>query len=318
MLRVVFTDTAGREHLFFRPLSMTIRMDENVPADDFSGVFAYSGVGELAGVCIYDDEKKVFAGIVDEQESILSPDGRVLRVCARSLAAHLLDNEAMPQSYDHPSASLIYERHIKPYGIAWQDSDDATFFGELAVTKGMSQWTVLKSFCSACYSSSPRVTADGKLRMKGAGSEQTVIFSDGAGGIAYTELRECRKRCEEISRVNIKVSDDAGYRYLLDNSGAISRGIRRERYLNAVLEKTPMTCADAMLANAAAASYEVRLVCPDRLLYSVGCGARVINRTTGVLDDLYISAVSYRMDADGEKTTLLLRRRNNGCGYQDI
>ena len=318
MLRFVFTDTAGKEHRFSDPLSLTLRMDEDVPADDCYAVFAYREVGELTNIKIYYDNRLVFVGVVDEQEHYVSEKGRFLKISARSLAAHLLDNEAAPQCYDHPSASLIYERHVRPYGIAWSGGDDATYYGEQQVCKGMSQWAALKNFCNLCFSASPRVTADGVLMMKGFLKSDAVLFSDEGGGIAYTQLSETIKRCEELSRVNIKVAEDGGYRYQMDNTDAISRGIRRERYLNAVLSATPMTCADAMLHNGAAAAYGITLKCPGFHADKAGFGAVVKNRTIGIVDDLYISGVSYRLDQNGGISTLRLKRRNNRCGYQDM
>lgn len=318
MLRFVLTDTDGAERILSRPLSVSIRMDEEVPADDLYAVFRYIEVGELTRISVYDDDRLLFSGIVDEQERLFSDSGRYLRISARSLAAYLLDNEAMPQCYDHPSASMIYERHVMPYGIKWADSDDATYFGEQMITKGMSRWAVLRNFCTSCYSSTPRISADGTLWMKGNTADTTVIFSDEEDGIGYLELRESRKRCEEISRVNIKVSDTEGYRFMMDNADAIDRGIRRERYLNAALTSTPMTCADMMIAGGDAASYSVTLKCAGNLLGSMGQYAVVKDRLLGTLDDLYVSALSYRLTAQGDTTTVKLKRRKNKCGYQDM
>lgn len=318
MLRFVFTDAKKCERILDGPLSLTIRMDEDVPADDLYAVFPYTEVGESARIVVYDGKTPVFVGVVDEQEHIFSEKGRFLRISARSLAAHLLDNEAEPQTYNHPTASLIFERHVKPYGIMREEQDDAIFFGEQIITKGMSQWSALKNFCNACYSSTPRVTADGKLLMKREINPQTVVFSDSGGGIAYSELIESRKRCEEISRVNVKISDEEGYRFRIDNSDAVARGIVRERYLNAVLSATPMTCADSMISKGAADAYGVTLRCSGRLTDCMGKNAVVISRQLKTPEDLYISSVGYRLGADGDSTTLRLKRRKNGCGSHDI
>ena len=154
--------------------------------------------------------------------------------------------------------------------------------------------------------------------MKGSPDTKPLLFSDDGGGIAYTQLSELKKRCEEISRVNVKVADGDGYRCQMDNPDAIRRGICRERYLNAVLESTPMTCADAMLQNSSAASYGIRLKCPGCHADKMGYAASVKNRLLGTLDGLYICGVSYRLDANGGTSTLRLKRRNNGCGFQDM
>lgn len=316
-MRFLLTDVEGITQTLTRPLSLTIRMDEDIPADDCYVVFAYEATGELKDIRIMDDDGLVFVGVVDEQEHFINEKGRFLKISARSLAARLLDNEAAPGCYNHPSAKLIYERHVAPFGIDRTEDDDAVYYGEQQINKGMSHWTALKNFCVACYSAIPRISADGVLWMKGAAQTGSVCFSDEGDGIAYTEISEKRKRCEEISRVNIKVNDE-GYLYQMDNTDAIRRGIRRERYLNAVLASTPMTCADTMIQNGANASYAVSLKCPGMLTARMGCAAVVKNRLLGNIDGLYVSSVSYHMDHNGGTSTIRLKRRNNGCGYQDM
>ena len=311
MLSFVVTDTDGSRRLLSRPLSLTIRMDEEIPADDLSAVFAYTDVGELTSLSVYDEDKLIFTGVVDEQEHVFSESGGSLRVYARSLAAHLLDNEAEPCCYDHPSASLIYERYVKPYGIRWENEDDATYFGEQQIAKGTSCWAVLKSFCKACYSSTPRITADGVLRMKNVCDPKEVCFSDSGDGISYTALTESLKRCEEISAVNVKLTEDSGYGYRVTNDDAVRRGIRRERYLNAALTATPLTCVDTMLENGERAAYGIRLKCPGLLTGIMSCRATVKNKLLGETDGLFVSSLTCRLTPDGETTTLQLKRRKN-------
>lgn len=318
MLSFELTDTQGKTHLLTRPLKLSIRMDEDVPADDCCAVFAYEDVGETVDVRVLDGDRVIFVGVADEQEHIFGEQGRFLKISARSLAARLLDNEAMPECYDHPSAALIFERHVQRYGIVRGENDDAVYYGEQQVNKGMSQWAVLKNFCTACYSSTPRVTADGVLWMKGIRSSGEAVFSDTGDGIVYTHLSETIKRCEELSRVNVKINDEDGYVYRIDNDDAVRRGICRERYVNAVLSSTPMTCVDTMIKNGADASFSIRLKCPGFLAQVMGSDAVVKNRRLGTIGGLYVSGVSYRLDSSGGTSTLILKRRNNGCGYRDM
>lgn len=309
MLSFIFNDIDGAQLFFPAPLYVRIRMDEDVPADDLYAVFPTVDCAELKSVRVYDGEKAVFIGVVDEEERRYSESGGTLHIAARTLAAHLLDNESVPRLYDHPSASLIYENHVKPYEIRYDTADDAACFAELNVTKGMSEWTVLKSFCLSCYSSVPRISADGALYMKGAQRQAHHVFSDSGEGVRYTSLKETTKRCQEISRVRVKTANTDGYTLNVDNADALERGIRRERYLNALLASTPMTCADTMIQNGAAASYSLTLSCPSRQLCSPGDTAAVKNAVTGEIQDLYVSALRYTQDQNGEKTQITLKRR---------
>lgn len=307
MLRCVLTDVDGQQMIMPQLLSLQVKIDENVPADSLEAVFPISPTKELAGVALYDDDRLLFVGVVDEEERERGVRGEYLKVSARSLAAHLLDNEAMPCTYDHPTLSLIFERYVKPYGVALYDCGDAMYFGEQSVIKGASCWRVLKQFCNACFSAVPRVSSVGTLYPKGIWRDSVTEF--GGEGVKYTLLREIKKRCEEISAVYVKTSNAGSYSLPVRNNDAASRGVKRARYLNAALTESPMRCADAMIANGGAKAYAIRLRCPSCLIGSEGDRARIRDAAIGERGDLYISAVHYHMTEDGEYSDVTLKRR---------
>lgn len=308
MLRCVLHDVEGHDVIMPRLAALVMKIDEGVPADSLYAVFPYTETRELCGITVYDDSKTVFVGVVDEEAHERDARGGYLTVSARSLAAHLLDNEAMPCAYDHPSFSLIYGRYVKPYGILSGDSDDAVYFGEQSVTKGSSCWKVLKTFCTACYSSVPRVSSTGVLYPKGILRKEKLVF--GTGGIPYTSVNEIRKRCEEISAVYVKTSNVDAYTLPVINDEAYRRGVRRVRYLNAVLTESPMSCADAMIENGTKKAYAVRLRCPSCLIGAEGKTAALHDEELGDREDLYVGAVYYRMTKDGEYSDVTLKRRS--------
>ena len=309
MLSFVAEDIKGCEIILPAAIKAVINMEEDVPADDLYVIFPYVELNELKNISVYDGGSLAFAGVVDEEEHIADSSGEYLRISARSLAARLLDNEAIPESYNHPSAGLIYERHVRPYGIRAADADDAVYFGEQVVTKGTSRWTAIRNFCNACYSAVPRISADGVLYMKGLSSNIKTVFSDSGDGLAYTAINESVKRCEEISRVNVKVSSGAGYAYPVANADAELRGIRRERCINAILTDTPLKCADAMIEAGRRKAYSLTLESPERLLNILGSEAQVKSSVIGDRKGLYVSSLKYRMDTNGESTTVVLKRR---------
>lgn len=309
MLSCVLQDVHGNRITAPRLLSLRVNIDEGVPADSLYAVFPYTETEELAAITLYDGDTTVFIGVIDEEEHERSAQGEYLKVSARSLAAHLLDNEAMPCAYDHPSMRFIYERYVQPYGITLCADDDAVYFGEQSILKGSSCYRVLKKFCTACYSSVPRISSVGVLYPKGMQREQTTVF--GSGGVRYTALSEINKRCEEISTVYVKTSNMVSYTLPIENARAKERGIRRVRYLNAALTESPMHCADAMIHNGDAKAYTVRLRCPTCLLGTEGNRARLQDTVIDGNNDLYISALHYRMNAEGEYTDVILKRRTS-------
>ena len=308
MLSCVLTDIDGNEKIAPYPLSMTVDVDENIPADALKATFPYFETSEIARIDVYADGEIVFRGIVDEEEHTVDSGGEYLKIAARSKAALLLDNEAMPCVYDHPSADMICERYAEPFGIRCADSDDAVYFGEQTIAKGSSCWSVLKNFCNACYSTLPRIGSDGLLRMKGISGDKELRF--GSDGIRYTRISELNKRSAELSAVRVKTESAGGYELCVTNEIAVSRGIRRERYLNALLTESPMRCADAMLRNGRSKAYALKLRCPECLLGAQGCSAEVYDAILGSRKGLYVSSLRYHSDADGEYTDLMLKRRN--------
>ena len=307
MLRCVLKDVNGEERSMPRLLSLQVDVDEGVPADALYALFPYTLTEELCEITLYDGDELLFIGVVDEQEYICGSKGTYLKVNARSLAAHLLDNEALPCEYDHPSLSLMFERYAKPFGITLSTNSDEVFLGEQRITKGTSCWKALKNFCNACYLSVPRISSVGMLYPKGTEHSDVTVF--GEGGVRYTQLREVKKRCEEISAVHVKATNSGSYSLSIKNTSARERGVCRERYLNAVLTESPMKCADVMIRNGDSKSYAVYLRCEGCLLGTEGNRVVISDPVLSDADDLYISAVHYRMKGDGAYSNITLKRR---------
>ena len=307
MLRCELTDVNGKTRKMLQLLSLQVDVDEGVPADALYALFPYVPTEELCGITLYEEDKPLFIGVIDEEEHICDSRGTYLKISARSQAAHLLDNEAMPCEYDHPSLSMMFERYAKPFGITLGTGSDEVFFGEQRVTKGTSCWMALKNFCIACYLKPPRISSVGVLYPKGLEHGDVTVF--GKDGVPYTQLREAKKRCEEISAVYVKASSGGTYSLAIENRAAKARGVRRERYLNAVLTESPMKCADAMIDNGDVKSYAVYLRCKGCLLGAEGNRAVIRDPVLGDRDDLYISAVHYRMKGDGAYSNITLKRR---------
>ena len=107
----------------------------------------------------------------------------------------------------------------------------------------------------------------------------------------------------------VKASNAGNYTLPIDNLSANARGIRRVRYLNAMLTESPLRCADAMIRNGDKKSYEIHLSCPSCMLGKEGYRAVVRDTLLGEKEDMYISAVHYRMTSDGEYSNVILKRR---------
>lgn len=309
MLRFVFTDIYDKELIAY-PLSVTINMEEGVPADDLTATFCYFESDELKGVKVYDESEVVFTGVVDEQITSSFERGDILKINARSMAAVLLDNESVPVSYNHPSTSVIESRHIKPFGIRASEELSDTYFGTHTVLKGESNYKAVESFCKKVYNTTPRINNSGEFCFDGVNKGENVVFSNDGKGIDYCEFSENIKRCEPISKVRIKVVNSSGYHSVVENEDAIKRGIVRERYLNAVLTDTPAIYAQSMIKNSNKKAYCVTLLCKGQHVGAFGCNAVIKDSIKGELDNLYVSAVRYQINNDKEVTTITLKRKD--------
>ncbi|MBR2716019.1 MAG: hypothetical protein IKB73_07445, partial [Ruminococcus sp.] len=80
MLRFVFTDIFDYEIEKTKPLSVSINMEENVPADDMSVVFEHFECNELKDVRVYDGDNVIFTGVVDEQQCICTENSQYIKI----------------------------------------------------------------------------------------------------------------------------------------------------------------------------------------------------------------------------------------------
>lgn len=309
MLRFVFTDIYDNE-LSQYPLSTTINMEEDVPADDLTAIFRFFESAELKSVVVYDEDKVIFTGVIDEQITVSSKKGSQVKINSRSMAALLLDNESVPISYNQPDTAVIESRHILPFGIRAENGYNDTYFGTHTVQKGESNYKAVDDFSKKVYNSSIRVKESGELCFSGINKSESVVFSNSKNGINYCELTESIRRCEPISKVRIKVVNSSGYHSVVENESAVKRGIVRERYLNAVLTDTPAMYARLMINNSNKKAYSITLVCKGQYVGVFGCNAVVKDSIKGEIDNLYVSCVRYQLGANGETTTLTLKRKD--------
>lgn len=261
-------------------LSMHLQRSEDAPADSLSLLLPHPGpCGELLGIQIQENGILLFDGIVDEQCASLSSSGCVLRLEARSKAALLLDNEALPQEYERPSLPMLFRRHAQPYGFGRAMGNEKAFPGSLTVSKGMSEWSVLEEFCRTFLHTRLFVDLQGNLDATGSRPAGMLAFGQGAGKIPYLSLEEQRLPCKRISEVLVRPSRQGGYTVRVTDPQAIAFGIRRRRYCNAPPGSgKPASYGGQRIAQARRKGYRVELLCPGRV--EAPCGFPPVYRAS--------------------------------------
>ncbi|MVB11111.1 hypothetical protein CAFE_18140 [Caprobacter fermentans] len=290
----------GPEGEFRLPAPVRIRLDRDAdaPADGFEGVFPMpKSCGPLTGLTIQNgDGSALFDGIVDEQEQGLS--GGTLTLSARSRAALLLDNEAMPQNYVNPSLGTVFDRHVRPYGFARYLGEDKVFSGTLSVSKGMSEWAAAASFCTRFLKTEPRVV-NGVFDASGAAPGREIVF--GKGGVRFTSGLLRNRNCELYSEVYALDPDGGAYFLAAADSGAETLGVRRRRFLSGGAD------ASAVLKKAEQSAFEAVLDCPGNIAAPPLSPARIAGTETG--GSLCVRSARYVLEAQGEHTVITLRRK---------
>ena len=309
MLSYFFTDKNGKRCEIKNVLTVEISADVDVPADELVLTVPYDRKYRNVDMLeAYDGKSLVFVGQADEIVSIVHNSGAIVRLSARSLAGRLLDNEAEPVTYINPAAKFIFERHLKPFGIAGYDGDEHPFMGTIKIEKGMTEWQVLEKFCNGRYGKGPRITGAGFALMCGTyGGAEPIVF--GRNGVGYTSLREYIKPCKVISRVKLRTDEYGGYKSVVGNGSAADR-IKRVRYVNAFLDNNAVKTADRMIENGNRQSFEITVECAECLCGIVGRKAVIYDPLVGKREGLVVKSIKYSLGKNGESTTVVLGKEN--------
>ena len=111
----------GQRRELVHPVSFSLVRSADTPADSLKAEFmvpdAQDWEQEIARIELQADGRRLFRGICDRQIVGLDSAGCRLTVWARSDAAVLLDNEAIPQEYSCVTLDEMFAKHLAPYGF---------------------------------------------------------------------------------------------------------------------------------------------------------------------------------------------------------
>lgn len=284
------------------PASVKLSQGEDAPADGFTGVFPLAkSVGNITGIQIYDKKQQLcFEGIVDEQKESCA-GGRTLTLIARSRAALLLDNEAMPQTYYMPSLKTIFTRHVQPYGFQNFVGESRAFSGELMITKGMSEWQAAEKFCRSFLKVMPRIIG-GNFNASGERPQGKITF-DNAGGTLYSSIVIENQYYQRLSELMVKSGKNGVYCPVAQDSTAVLLGVQRRRYLSNESKN-----ADKLVSDAAKKAFRVIATCSREFEANLLMDASVRDPVLGEMNGLYISQIEYSLNSNGESSRITLRR----------
>lgn len=301
MIKYVLTDALKNEYIFFNPKSVTLIREKFVPADSLDVLFlSEMNDVDFAEIAVFDGSKCIFRGIVDEQIETAAENGFILEINARSLAALLLDNEAMPQSCCLPNMQLFMERNFSRLGFTEYIGNDKPKSGSMSIAKGTSEWSVLEQYCRKFLGTYPRVNENGVIDISKNDGETYVLTNDGEHKII--SLSRAKKRCELISEYRVRTLRGKGYEMIIGNENAERLGVNSVRYLNTV-DNGGVGIASCYenIEEANRLYNTVRLTVSGRLLMNIDDWLVLPNYK---LANLRLSKLRYEADGDNETTTL--------------
>ena len=225
--------TAAGERWQLPPsLVWEIEYTSGIPCDSFLYRCPCAGEGgadpaSWYRVELYEGQKLVFRGVVDECVQTVSDGGQLLELSGRGMAALLLDNEALGQDYGTATQADILRDHVTPYGIRTAPGADLPPVSQFSVATGSSEWSVVYEFARYHGGVAPRFDRQGRLVLTGWTDAEERLVGDGA---PVTRMCCRDKRYGVLSQVLVR-DRFSGAVQTVENKTFLADGGRARRVL---------------------------------------------------------------------------------------
>ena len=205
-MRGYVTDARGETWILPELTAWQMEYTSGVPCDSFWLRCPWEAGGgtdpaRWVGFAAEHEGERVFTGVVDECQISLDQSGRVLEVSGRSMAALLLDNEALGQDYGTATQADILRDHVTPYGIQTAPGAGLPPVSQFSVATGSSEWSVVYEFARYHGGVAPRFDRQGRLVLTGWTDAEERLVGDGA---PVTRLCCRDKRYGVLSQVLVR------------------------------------------------------------------------------------------------------------------
>lgn len=130
---------------------------------------------------------------------MLDADGPRLELTARSAGGYLLDNEALPMSYDAVELDGFCRRYLDGYGIFRRGFSHS---GQIPYTvpKGQSEWEALCGFTQALTGAFPYLSREGKLCLLPRTGERILLSNRQPEGVRFLSRSLAEHRSSRFPR----------------------------------------------------------------------------------------------------------------------
>lgn len=297
---------------FPKPLEMEIVKSFDSPAFSLEVILPYPNV--LPDVVSISVRCKIalFDGFVDESTVMVGPEGRRLKILARSKGARLIDNEALPQTYRDPTLNELYLRHIEPYGfIDGFETDINPTTSMYLVPKGASEWEAFANFFRNTASGTAYIDdSDQLICMNQRPDPIKHTFNNSSSTAShYSSVAITKNLYAPISKFVIR-DNNGSYSSVFNNPYIPGLPITRKRYLIPLPEYTLSPDGghiDALLRSIRSmlGLFVVTITCPGLLNVR---RAEHVDLNTGHerYPSLFVMQVRHKLTREGGVTVLTL------------
>ena len=285
-------------------LSLEMHREENVPSDLLYIKFPYfNNADSIRTIELTKAQKCIFTGICDEVDFEKSASGNFVTITFRDKISLLLDNEALPAMYKNVTAKVLYDRYIKNLGFDGYIADESCLSGDFLIKKGTSVYEVINAFSKAVYNCNLSVV-NNKISFKNNVSDEKTVFTNKD----YYKIKVTKSPVNLISKVKVKTSEKDFYTTVKSNEFAESKGVLRERYIDACNKNTPMIVAFRMMENGNKKYEQYKIYLNDFADNSILEKCAVDDSFYGKIDDLYIVKIVNRISSKGKLSEITLKK----------
>lgn len=223
----IFT-VSGFEYCDLDLTEINFTQTAGVPCDSLCFYFkSDTFIDEINKVTAYDGDGLIFNGYCDCQKRIETENGYENYIYARSSACILVDNEALPFTYNCPTSKQLWYSFAKEKGFE-NGLPDVTGREKYEVSKGTSCFGAIRQFVELKTGKIMYVSPKNELKC----FEKSEIIKD-LGLYKILSSTSTVNRSEPVSRLCVKkTSDDTKYSLNIYAQICEEIGIDRTQYLN--------------------------------------------------------------------------------------
>lgn len=312
MLTIQLTTCDGAVYALPALVEWELTYTGGVPCDSLSATCLYDGgmgpvLPRAVRFAALQDGEVMLRGVVDAYEISLSDRGLLVTVEGRGLAALLLDNESEAVTYGQAGLSDILRNHVEPYGIMAQAGQAASGSG-YAVASGSSQWKALLGFTRRFGGFEPYFTREGTLVLGTLWGSGRKLRLDQAAPIL--SLRKREQRYGVISEVLIQDKVQGVSHRVVNEEFARLGGCRRHvLYMPRSTADERRCSGEYQIAQSALEQLEIAVELPGGFAAFPGDRVSLQLDRLGLGGEYEVVESRSRMDADGERTALVLSVR---------